>query len=248
MSDFKDKVAVVTGASSGMGRTVAAKLAAQGASIVAVDIVEDGGKETVEEIINNNGTATFIRADVTSADDVKNYVDKTIEMYGKIDLFFNNAGIVGDTANLAEQPIEQIQKTIEINLLGAMYGMKYVLAEMVKAGGGKIVSTASGAGLDGTKGMSSYSASKHGVIGFTKSAALEYAADNININAVAPGSVDTPMIRNIDPETQDEIAASIPMGRLGKMEDIANSVLFLFCDGADYITGVTIPVDGGISA
>ncbi|WP_238544561.1 SDR family NAD(P)-dependent oxidoreductase [Geomicrobium sp. JCM 19037] len=175
-------------------------------------------------------------------------MDKTIEMYGKIDLFFNNAGIVGDTANLAEQPIEQIQKTIEINLLGSMYGMKYVLAEMVKAGRGKIVSTASGAGLDGTKGMSSYSASKHGVIGFTKSAALEYAATNININAVAPGSVDTPMIRNIDPETQDEIAASIPMGRLGKMEDIANSVLFLLSDGADYITRVTIPVDGGISA
>ncbi|MFB4160949.1 SDR family NAD(P)-dependent oxidoreductase [Geomicrobium sp. JSM 1781026] len=240
MSEFTNKVAIVTGASSGMGRTVAAKLAAQGVCVVAVDIVEDGGKETVEEIINNNGTATFIRADVTSADDVKNYVDKTIEMHGKIDLFFNNAGIVGDTANLAEQPIEQIQKTIEINLLGSMYGMKYVLAEMVKAGRGKIVSTASGAGLDGTKGMSSYSASKHGVIGFTKSAALEYA--------VAPGSVDTPMIRNIDPETQDEIAASIPMGRLGKMEDIANSVLFLLSDGADYITGVTIPVDGGISA
>lgn len=248
MGDFNGKVAIITGALGGMGKTVALKLASLGSDITLVDIVEEGANETIQLIEEKGGNAIFVKADTSSAPDVRNYVDETINTFGKVDLFYNNAGIVGSTANITDQSIEQIDKTIDINLKGGMYGMKYVLGEMLKTGGGSIVNTASGAGLGGTKGMSSYSASKHGVVGFTKTAALEYAEDNIKINAIAPGSVDTPMIKNIDEDTQKEIENSIPMKRLGRMEEIANIVVYLFSENSSYITGTVIPIDGGFTA
>lgn len=248
MKRFKDKVAIVTGGSSGMGRNTALRLGEKGAHIAVVDINEEGGQETVKLLKDEGSKAIFIKADVTNVDDVKNYVKQTIDEFNQIDLFFNNAGIVGATHNIDEQPDDQINQTIDINVKGSFFGLKYVVKEMLKNGGGAIVNTASGSGLAGTKGLSSYSASKHAVVGLTKSTALEYADKDIRINAIAPGSTDTAMIKNIDPETQRGIESSIPMQRLGSIHDMTDAVLFLFSEQASYITGTVIPVDGGYTA
>ncbi|WP_020007918.1 SDR family NAD(P)-dependent oxidoreductase [Salinicoccus albus] len=245
---FDGKTAIVTGAASGMGKAAALKIADLGADVAVVDMNEEKGEETAAQIRQNNQNSIFIKADVTFPDDVRNYVDAAVDRFGKIDFFFNNAGIVGDTANIAEQSIEQISGTIDINLKGVMYGLKYVIKAMLDNGGGVIVNTASGSGLDGVEGLSTYSASKHGVIGVTKSVAREYADQNIRINAIAPGSIKTPIIDNIDPERQKQIEAGIPMKRQGEPAEIAEIVAFLLSKNAAYITGSVIPIDGGNSA
>lgn len=246
-SSFEGKVALITGAASGMGKEAATRLAESGAKIAVVDLNDEKGQQTVEEIEVKGFEAIFIKADVTNPEDVKNYVDATVEKFGQIDLFYNNAGIVGKSALTTDISDEQISTTIDINTKSVIYGLKYVIRAMEKSGGGSIVNTASGAGLAATHSMIAYSSSKHGVIGATKTAALEFADKSIRINAVAPGSVKTPMIDDIDPETQKQIQASIPMKRQGETSEIIDLVLFLLSDQATYITGSIMTIDGGHS-
>lgn len=246
-SSFEGKVALITGAASGMGKEAATRLAASGAKIAAVDLNDEKGQQTVEEIESKGGEALFIKADVTDPEDVKNYVNTTVEKFGQIDLFYNNAGIVGKSALTTDISDEQISTTIDINLKSVIYGLKYVIQAMEKSGGGSIVNTASGAGLAAVHSMIAYTSSKHGVVGATKTAALEFADKSIRINAVAPGSVKTPMINDIDPETQKQIEASIPMKRQGETSEIIDLVLFLLSDQATYITGAIMSIDGGHS-
>lgn len=247
-SSFDGKVAVITGSASGMGEEAAVRLAKSGAKVVAVDLNEERGQQIVEDIKSDGHEAIFVKADVTVADEVKNYVDVTLDTFGQIDLFYNNAGIVGKSSLTADIAVDQISSTIDINLKSVLYGLKYVIQAMEKSGGGAIVNTASGAGLAGTHSMIAYSSSKHGVVGATKTAALEYADKNIRVNAIAPGSVKTPMIDDIDPEAQRQIEASIPMKRQGTTSEIIDLVIYLLSENATYITGSVIAIDGAHSA
>ncbi|WP_042222109.1 SDR family NAD(P)-dependent oxidoreductase [Oceanobacillus manasiensis] len=245
------KVAIVTGGGSGLGKETALKLAENGASITIVDVSEKSGKETVELIKAKGGESIFVKADVSKAEEVKTYVEKTVAEFGRIDMFFNNAGISGPGLKLADHTIEQFDQIIDINLKGAIYGMKYVIPEMLKTGGGSIVNTASTAGVVGVSNVSPYAATKHGIVGLTKTAAIEYGKENIQVNAIAPGTTETPMVKEFgeqNPETMKATVDSIPAGRLGKPEEVANLVSFLLGGQAPYITGVVVPIDGGVTA
>ncbi len=248
MVKLDNKVAIVTGAASGMGREVATRLSTLGAKVAAIDMNNEKGNEVVEEMKAAGREAIFLQANVTDPQEVKNYVEETMAHFGRVDLFYNNAGIVGSSAMTAEISDSQISDTIDINLKGVLYGLKYVIQAMEKSGGGAIVNTASGAGLEGTPSLIAYGSSKHGVVGATKTAALEYADKNIRINAIAPGSIKTPMIENIDPKQQKEIEASIPIKRQGTVIEIADLVVYLLGDEVSYITGAVIPIDGGYTA
>lgn len=243
------KVAIITGAGSGLGQAAALKLAEKGASIVVVDLVEATGQETVKQIEALGGKAIFVQADVSKAVDVENYVKKTVEEFGRIDMFFNNAGISG--VKLIEHTIEQFDQIIDINLRSVFYGLKYVITEMLKTGGGAILNTASTAGIVGVQAVAPYAATKHGVVGLTRTAAIEYGKDNIRVNAIAPGTIETPMVVQFgkdNPEVFKATVDSIPSGRLGKPEEIANLVAFLLGDEAPYINGAVYPIDGAVTA
>ncbi|ANF97893.1 SDR family NAD(P)-dependent oxidoreductase [Paenibacillus bovis] len=251
MSETKSKVAVITGGGSGLGQSVAIKLAESGINISIVDISEKAGQETITLLKPYGINAIFIQADVSRAEDVKTYVDRTVEHFGTIDMFFNNAGISGPGTLFAENTIEQINQVVGINLLGGLYGIKYVLEVMLKQGGGSIVNTSSTAGLVGQATVGSYSATKHGVIGITRTIAVEYADKGIHINAIAPGTTETPMVRQYrldNPETFQTVENAIPQRRLGQPEEIADLVAFLLSDRARYINGAVIPIDGGFTA
>jgi len=248
-----NKVAIVTGGGSGIGRAAAMKFAANGAAVVVSDIDPEGGEETVREIVSSGGAGRFIRCDVSSADDVKSMVETTVEDYGRIDYAFNNAGVLPDfpMANVAETDVEKWARVININLTGVFLCMKYELLQMTKQGFGVIVNTSSRNGFNGTPGGASYSASKHGVIGLTQSAALEYAQAGIRINAVCPGAIKTPMtdavIRDM-PEMAEAYPHMEPMGRMGFPDEIAEAVLWLCSDAASFVTGHAMAVDGGLCA
>ncbi|WP_017811999.1 SDR family NAD(P)-dependent oxidoreductase [Paenibacillus shenyangensis] len=251
MSETKSKVAVITGGGSGLGQSVALKLAESGINISIVDISEAAGQETITLLKQKGVDAIFIQADVSRAEDVKNYVDRTVEHFGTIDMFFNNAGISGPGTQFAENTIEQINQVVGINLLGGLYGIKYVLEVMLQHGGGSIVNTSSTAGLVGQATVGSYSATKHGIIGITRTVAVEYADQGIQINAIAPGTTETPMVRQYrqdNPETFQAVENAIPQRRLGQPEEIADLVAFLLSDRARYINGAVIPIDGGFTA
>lgn len=250
MADRKN-VAIITGGGSGLGQATAYRLARQGVKIAIVDVVEQGGNETVAAIKQQGGEAVFIKADVSKAEQVKHYVDKTVEAFGPVTMFFNNAGISGPGKLFADNSIEEIDRVIGINMQGALYGLKYVLEVMLANGGGSIVNTSSSAGVVGVESVGTYSATKHGIVGITKTIAVEYARKGIRINAVAPGTTETPMVRayrEAHPAVFEQNMQGIPQRRVGQPEEVAALVAFLLGEDAGYINGVTVPIDGGYTA
>ena len=245
------KTAIITGGGGGLGRATAIKLAETGINISIVDVSEEQGNETIRLVEEKGAKGLFIKADVTKADEVKKYVDETKKTFGSIDMFFNNAGISGPGKKFLDNTIDQLDLVLDINLRGALYGLYYVLEEMVANGGGRIVNTSSTAGLVGQSGVVSYSATKHGLVGVTKSLAAEYASQGIQINAIAPGSTETPMVkeyRAANPEMFEAINSTIPQGRLGQPEEVAELVAFLLTGNVKYINGAVVPIDGGFTA
>ena len=247
-----EKIALVTGAGSGIGRATSLVLAREGATIVVADVDAAGGEETVSAIKDMGGVGMFVHADVSRATDVEAMVEATMKTYGRLDCAYNNAGIEGYFGGrLHEYPEDTFDRLIEINVKGVWLCLKYEIPQMLKQGGGAIVNTASAAGLVGSRQMSAYVASKHAVVGLTKSAALEYAKDGIRVNAVCPGIIDTPMMDRLV-EGRDEYAATIPtrqpIGRKGRPDEIAEAVAWLCSDAASLVTGLAMPVDGGFVA
>ena len=243
---FKDKVIIITGSTFGIGKSTAIAFAKRGAKVVLSDWLAD--EDTEKTIHENGGDAIFIKCDVSNEEDVKNLVAKTIKHYGRLDYAFNNAGIEGTPSPVTDCTNDNWDKTININLKGVWFCMKYQIPEMLNVGGGSIVNNASIAGLVGFGGVPAYVASKHGVVGLTKNAALDYAKQNIRVNAVCPGIIQTPMIDRFtgeDPKVLEQLVADKPMGRVGKPEEIAETVVFLCSSAASFITGQAIAVDGG---
>lgn len=251
MGRLDGKIAMVTGAGSGIGRATALAFSREGATVVVADIVEAGGLQTVDMIKGKGGKATFVKADVSKAADVEALVAKVVELYGRLDCAHNNAGIEGRSAPLADLTESDFDRVISINLKGVWLCLKYEIAQMLKQGGGAIVNTSSVAGLVGFLGISPYVASKHGVAGLTKTAALEYATKNIRVNAVCPGVIHTPMIDRFTGGSKEALAAftaTEPVGRLGEPEEIAEAVVWLCSDAASFVTGHPMVVDGAYVA
>ena len=244
------KTAIITGGGSGLGQSAALRLADEGINISVVDISEETGTETVAKLKEKGVDAIFIKADVSKAEEVKNYVDKTLEHFGTIDYFFNNAGISGSGKNFLETDIKEIDQIVGINLLGALYGLRYVAEAMLKNGGGSIVNTASSAGVIGQSSVVTYGATTHGIVGMTKSLVAEYAKDGIRVIAIAPGPTETPMVKKFfedNPDMKASAEAGIPQKRLGTPEEVAELVAFLLTSKAQYINGDTIRIDGGFT-
>jgi NAD(P)-dependent dehydrogenase (short-subunit alcohol dehydrogenase family) len=247
---FADKVAFVTGAASGIGRAAALAFAREGASVVVADVSEPDNLETAHLIGEQGGRAIAVRCDVTKAADVEGAMAKTVEAFGRLDFAFNNAGIEPrKAAPTAEYDEDEWNRIIDINLRGVFLCMKHEIPLILKHGAGRaIVNTSSGAGVIGIKGSPAYTAAKHGVIGLTRAAALDYAAQNLRINAVCPGYIDTPMMGRFTggtPEGRAKVIAEEPAGRMGKPEEIAAAVLWLCSDGAAFMVGHAMVVDGG---
>ena len=252
---LEQKVALVTGGGSGIGRASAVAFAREGAKVIVSDIDITGGEETVHLIQVAGGAATFIQADVARAAEVEALVKKGVKTYGRLDCALNNAGIQGEIRQTAECSEENWNRIIAINLTGVWLCMKHELAYMLPQGSGTIVNTASNFGLVGSQGMPAYSASKHGVLGLTKTAALEYAKVGIRVNAVCPGPTQTPLVDRIlsqQPRLATQIVETIkarePMGRMGQPEEIAEAVVWLCTETASFVTGMALAVDGGFVA
>ncbi|GEL76645.1 SDR family NAD(P)-dependent oxidoreductase [Tenuibacillus multivorans] len=250
MDRLSGKVAVITGGVGGIGKVTAERFLKEGAKVVLVDLFEDSLQKVKEEL-DSSGEVLTVQADVSKETDVENYVNKAVEHFGKIDVFFNNAGIEGNVAPLVDQKMEEFDKVINVNVRGSFLGLKYVLPVMTKQGYGSVINTSSVAGLSGSPGVSPYIASKHAVVGLTKASAIEVANANVRVNSVHPSPVNTRMMRSLEEglETEQEtLAQSIPLGRYGESDDIANLVLFLASDESTFITGVQYRVDGGMGA
>jgi len=245
--DFKGKVAVVTGASSGIGKSVSELYARQGATVVLSDINQELGEKTTDGIRKAGGEATFVRADVSEPSDCEDMVKATLDKYGRLDFACNNAGIGGDQEPTADYSIEAWEKTIAVNLSGVFYCMKYEIPAMLKSGSGSIINMASILGRVGFSGAVGYVAAKHGVLGLTKNAAMEYASQGIRVNVVGPGFISTPLIQDLEnnPEINSMLISLHPIGRLGKPEEVAELVIWLSSAYASFVTGAYIPVDGG---
>lgn len=244
------KTAIITGGGSGLGQATAVRLAKEGVNIAVVDVSEKGGHETVEMVKEIGQDAIFIKADVSKAEEVKKYVVQTVEHFGSIDYFFNNAGISGSGKFFLDTDINEIEQIVGINLLGALYGVRYVAEEMMKNGGGSIVNTASSAGVIGQDSVVTYSATKHGIVGLTKSMVAEYAKTGLRVNAIAPGPTETPMVKafyEANPEMKANATAGIPQRRLGTADEVAELVTFLLTSKAEYINGEVIRIDGGFT-
>ena len=248
---FKDKVVLVTGGSSGIGRATSLAFAREGARVVIADREPTGAAETARMIEDLGGNATVFELDVTKAAEVTLLIDRVVQTYGRLDCAFNNAGIGGEVAKTADYPEEEWDRIIDVNLKGVWLCMKYEIPAMEKQGGGAIVNTASIYGLAGAAGYIAYNAAKHGVVGITRTAALEYATAGIRINAVCPGYIRTPMTQpgiDANPELERKMVSQTPMARLGRPEEIAGAVVWLCSDAASFVTGHTMTPDGGYMA
>jgi NAD(P)-dependent dehydrogenase (short-subunit alcohol dehydrogenase family) len=247
---FKDKTAIVTGASSGIGKSTAELYSKEGANVVLSDIDEKKGNEAAEAINNNGGSAIFVRADVSSPDDCKSLVEQTLKEFGRLDYACNNAGIAGESNPVADYSIENWNKVIAVNLSSVFYCMKYQIESMLKSGGGSIINMASILGSVAFANAPAYVAAKHGVVGLTKNATVEYAKKNIRVNSIGPAFIHTPLIESLeqDKETYDYLVSLHPIGRLGKPEEVAELVIWLSSDKASFVTGSYYPVDGGYLA
>lgn len=252
MGAVDGKVAIVSGAGSGIGRATALLLAREGARLVVADVAEDGGKATVEQIGALGGEAIFVRTDVTQDADCANLVAAALARYERLDIAFNNAGIVGYPLLTADYGTANWQRVIDVNLTGVFNCMTHEIPAMKQAGGGSIVNTASIMGLLGAVGGSAYCAAKHGVIGLTKAASLEYGRNGIRVNAVCPGYVETPMTVGDDSifpsrKLQDGLGRAA-IRRMATPDEVGEMVVWLSSDRASYITGASFPVDGGVTA
>lgn len=248
---MKDKVAIITGATAGFGRGVAKALADKGAKVVLSGRRQDLGNEAVNEIKADGGEAVFLRVDVDQEEELAMLVDEAAKRYGRLDYAVNNAGIFTEGKRIGDSETARFEEMIQTNVLGVYFGMKYQLRQMLKNGGGSIVNLASIAGLNGIPYTGAYCATKHAVVGLTKAAALDYATDNIRINAVAPGAARTDIIvKAIAQSAYDEatIAAMHPMGRMGEAQEIVNAIVWLLSDKASFVTGHILSVDGGFQA
>ena len=250
MAEFTGKVAIVTGASSGIGRSSALLYAREGAKVVVSDVNEEGGQETVRLIQAAKGEAYFIKTDVANPVDCETMVRRAMEKYGRLDFACNNAGIGGEQNLTADYSIEGWQKVIAINLSGVFYCMKYEIPEMLKTGGGAIVNMASILGQVGFAGAPAYVAAKHGVIGVTQNAAIEYATKGIRANSIGPAFIKTPMIAALEENSDalNGLVALHPIGRLGRPEEVAELVIWLSSNRAAFVTGAYYSVDGGYLA
>lgn len=250
--DFTDKVAIVTGGASGIGKEVALEFAQNGAAVVVADIQEDAGESVVDEITAAGGEATFVHGDVTDLDQMQAMVDTAVEEFGGLDFAFNNAGIGGEQKPTADLEEDEWLQVVDINLNGVWRGMKAELPVMAEHGGGVIVNTASILGRVGFPAAAAYTAAKHGVLGLTKVAALDYAEQDIRVNAVCPGFIDTPMLEaggiTEDEEMLSQVEALHAMNRLGTVEEVASGVMWLCSDGASFTTGEYLTIDGGYTS
>ena len=245
---MKNKTVIITGAASGIGKATAELFSGEGANVIISDIQEAQGKSVAENIISAGGKASFIKTDVARPEDMEALVDFAIRTYGKLDVAVNNAGIGGELNPIADMSIEGWQKVIAVNLNSLFYGMKYQIQAMLKGGGGSIVNISSILGAAGFAGSAAYTAAKHGVVGLTKTAALEYSAMGIRINAVGPGFIDTPLLNALDVETKKQLVALHPIGRLGKSEEVAELIYWLGSDKSSFVTGSYYAIDGGYLA
>ena len=248
---LEGSVALVTGAGSGIGRSIAVLFAKKGAKVIVADVIVEQADETVRLVKKSGSKAVFVKADVSQAAEVEALIDKAVQTYGRLDYACNNAAIDGDQGLMADYTGKNWDLVINVNLKGVWLCMKYEMGHMLKQGRGAIVNIASVAGFVGVQGMSAYCASKHGVLGLTKSAALEYAKPGIRVNAVCPGATLTPMVGQMlaaQPEMEEAVKASHPLGRFAEPEEIAEAVLWLCSDAASFVTGHHLLVDGGFIA
>ena len=254
--DFSGQVAIVTGAGGGIGRAVSLALSDVGAKVLLVDLSKDSGLETEAQIVQRGGTALFVSADVSKQQDVEAYVKVALDTWGRIDIFMNNAAWQGEIHSLVDYPVEMFDKVMGINVRGVFLGLKFVLPVMMAQGKGAVVNTASLGAYVATRKLGPYTASKHAVLGLTKTAALEVARKGIRVNAVCPGPVDTDMLREIESaqasgsvlSLREQRAATIPDGRYAEPAEVANLMVYLVSDFASHITGQGIQINGGSHA
>lgn len=246
--EFAGKVAFVTGAGSGIGRATALAFAARGAAVAMADVSAEAIRAVANEIVRTGGKALGLSCDVTSSTDVQTTLQQTVEAFGRLDFAFNNAGIEQQPTPLADITEDQWQRVLDIDLRGVFLCMKFEIPLILAAGGGAIINTSSGAGVKGFSGGGAYGAAKHGVIGLTRCAALDYAAANVRINAICPGIIETPMMDRFSggtPEGRERVIDQEPVGRMGRPEEIASAVMWLCSDNAAFTIGHALVVDGG---
>ncbi|MGD6816940.1 SDR family NAD(P)-dependent oxidoreductase [Metabacillus sp. 113a] len=244
---LEGKAAVITGGAAGIGRAAALLFAKEGAKVAAADINEESGKETVSLIHSQGGEAIFIKTSVASEPGMQNLMDEASEAFGSLYIVFNNAGVGNESVRLADMTLEEWQRVIDINLTGVFLGMKYGIPKLLESGGGSVINTSSILGLKGKKLLAPYNASKAGVIMLTKNAALEYGKKNVRVNAIAPGVIDTDMIKDWKEDTKNwpVISGANALGRPGSADEVAKAALFLASEDASFVTASTLLVDGG---